>query len=89
MLGNCGRRGARHGMRLTWVQADFVRNGNAHQIMKMSASDTTQLWHAVVDNDFPSFNSVKKEHAPSQQLFPQPTTPSYQILSNSSTEGRL
>lgn len=26
--------------------------------MKMSKSDTTQLWHAVIDNDYPSFAKI-------------------------------
>ena len=46
---------ADHGAR---TQADFIRNGNANQIMKMSKEHTTQLWHAVVDNDLASFSSV-------------------------------
>lgn len=40
-------------------EADFVRNGNANQIMKMSKEDTTQLWHAVVDNDYASFTKIQ------------------------------
>ncbi|KOS20160.1 Autophagy protein 5 [Escovopsis weberi] len=39
-------------------EADFVRNGNANQIMKMSKEHTTQLWHAVVDNDFAAYSRV-------------------------------
>lgn len=39
-------------------EADFIRNGNANQIMKMSKEDTTQLWHAVMDNDFASYSRV-------------------------------
>ncbi|KHN96929.1 ATG5 protein [Metarhizium album ARSEF 1941] len=39
-------------------EADFVRNGNANQIMKMSKEHTTQLWNAVVDNDHASFAKV-------------------------------
>lgn len=42
-------------------EADYIRNGNANQIMKMSAEDTTQLWHAVLDNDFPSFHAINKK----------------------------
>jgi len=42
----------------TCWQADFIRNGNANQIMKMSKEHTTQLWHAVIDNDFASFSKV-------------------------------
>ncbi|KAJ6440450.1 ATG5 protein [Purpureocillium lavendulum] len=40
------------------AQADFIRNGNANQIMKMSKEHTTQLWNAVIDNDFASFSKV-------------------------------
>ena len=39
-------------------EADFVRNGNANQIMKMSKDDTTSLWHAVIDNDYAAFARV-------------------------------
>ncbi|QPH04826.1 autophagy protein 5 [Epichloe festucae Fl1] len=39
-------------------EADYVRNGNANQIMKMSKEDTTQLWNAVVDNDHAGFGRV-------------------------------
>ncbi|QUC16134.1 uncharacterized protein UV8b_00375 [Ustilaginoidea virens] len=39
-------------------EADFIRNGNANQIMKMSKEHTTQLWNAVVDNDHASFRKV-------------------------------
>ncbi|RDA93788.1 hypothetical protein CP533_0218 [Ophiocordyceps camponoti-saundersi (nom. inval.)] len=38
--------------------ADFIRNGNANQIMKMSKDHTTQLWHAVIDNDYASYALV-------------------------------
>lgn len=37
-----------------------MRNGNSHQIMKMSAEHTTQLWHAVLDNDYASFHTINK-----------------------------
>lgn len=40
------------------LQADFVRNGNANQIMKMSKEHTTQLWNAVIDNDYTAFNRI-------------------------------
>lgn len=40
------------------LQADFVRNGNANQIMKMSKEHTTQLWNAVVDNDYAAYAQV-------------------------------
>ncbi|KAF4125776.1 autophagy-related protein 5, partial [Geosmithia morbida] len=39
-------------------EADFIRNGNANQIMKMSKDHTTQLWHAVVDNDHSAFHRI-------------------------------
>ncbi|OAA76966.1 autophagy protein 5 [Akanthomyces lecanii RCEF 1005] len=39
-------------------EADFIRNGNANQIMKMSKGDTTQLWHAVIDNDYAAFARI-------------------------------
>ncbi|KAI1381025.1 autophagy protein Apg5-domain-containing protein [Hypoxylon crocopeplum] len=39
-------------------EADFVRNGNAHQIMSLSKDHTTALWNAVQDNDYASFNKV-------------------------------
>ncbi|UZP35915.1 hypothetical protein NXS19_003731 [Fusarium pseudograminearum] len=39
-------------------EADFIRNGNANQIMKMSKENTTQLWNSVIDNDHPSFNRI-------------------------------
>ncbi|KAF9767381.1 autophagy protein 5 [Fusarium sp. DS 682] len=39
-------------------EADFIRNGNANQIMKMSKENTTQLWNAVIDNDQASFNRI-------------------------------
>ncbi|OAQ62008.1 autophagy protein 5 [Pochonia chlamydosporia 170] len=39
-------------------EADFIRNGNANQIMKMSKEHTTQLWNAVIDNDHSSFAKV-------------------------------
>ncbi|KJZ79622.1 Autophagy protein 5 [Hirsutella minnesotensis 3608] len=40
-------------------EADFIRNGNANQIMKMSKEHTTQLWNAVIDNDYPSYAKVQ------------------------------
>ncbi|KAI1104509.1 autophagy protein Apg5-domain-containing protein [Jackrogersella minutella] len=39
-------------------EADFVRNGNAHQIMSLSKDHTTALWNAVQDNDYASFAKV-------------------------------
>lgn len=39
-------------------EADFVRNGNANQIMKMSKDDTAALWHAVIDNDYAAFAKI-------------------------------
>jgi autophagy-related protein 5 len=40
-------------------QADFIRNGNANQIMKMSKDHTTQLWNSVIDNDYSSFSRIQ------------------------------
>jgi len=31
-------------------EADFVRNGNAKQIMSMSKENSTALWNAVLDS---------------------------------------
>ncbi|KAJ9156147.1 Autophagy protein 5 [Pleurostoma richardsiae] len=42
-------------------EADFVRNGNAKQIMSMSKEHTTALWNAVQDNDYPSFAKVNSQ----------------------------
>ncbi|KAI1487510.1 autophagy protein Apg5-domain-containing protein [Biscogniauxia mediterranea] len=39
-------------------EADFVRNGNAQQIMSLSKENTTTLWNAVQDNDYISFSKV-------------------------------
>ncbi|KAI1266331.1 autophagy protein Apg5-domain-containing protein [Xylariaceae sp. FL1019] len=39
-------------------EADFVRNGNAQQIMSLSKENTTALWNAVQDNDYSSYNKV-------------------------------
>ncbi|KAL7798985.1 autophagy protein Apg5 domain-containing protein [Trichoderma ceciliae] len=39
-------------------EADFVRYGNANQIMKMSKEHTTQLWNAVIDNDYVAFSKI-------------------------------
>lgn len=39
-------------------EADFIRNGNAHQIMSLSKDHTTALWNAVQDNDYASFAKV-------------------------------
>lgn len=39
-------------------EADFVRNGNAKQIMSLSKENTTALWNAVQDNDYASFSKV-------------------------------
>ncbi|KAI0012339.1 autophagy protein Apg5-domain-containing protein [Xylariaceae sp. FL0662B] len=39
-------------------EADFVRNGNAKQIMSLSKEHTTALWNAVQDNDYSSFTKV-------------------------------
>ncbi|RYP64924.1 hypothetical protein DL771_008556 [Monosporascus sp. 5C6A] len=39
-------------------EADFVRNGNAQQIMSLSKENTTALWNAVQDNDYVAFSKV-------------------------------
>ncbi|KAK3989248.1 autophagy protein Apg5-domain-containing protein [Cladorrhinum sp. PSN332] len=39
-------------------EADFVRNGNAKQIMSLSKDDSTALWNSVQDNDFVSFSKI-------------------------------
>ncbi|KAK4190707.1 autophagy protein Apg5-domain-containing protein [Podospora australis] len=39
-------------------EADFVRNGNAKQIMGLSKDDSTSLWNSVVDNDYSSFARI-------------------------------
>ncbi|KAH7326074.1 autophagy protein Apg5-domain-containing protein [Stachybotrys elegans] len=39
-------------------EADFVRNGNANQIMKMSKEHTTQLWNSIIDNDYAAFSRI-------------------------------
>ncbi|RYP15665.1 hypothetical protein DL765_005559 [Monosporascus sp. GIB2] len=39
-------------------EADFVRNGNAQQIMSLSKENTTALWNAVQDNDYATFSKV-------------------------------
>ncbi|EMR72041.1 autophagy protein 5 [Eutypa lata] len=39
-------------------EADFVRNGNAQQIMSLSKENTTALWNAVQDNDYAAFSKV-------------------------------
>ncbi|KAL2889656.1 Autophagy protein 5 [Ceratocystis lukuohia] len=41
-------------------EADFVRHGNANQIMKMSKDHTTALWAAVRDNDLAAFTKVNQ-----------------------------
>lgn len=39
-------------------EADFIRNGNAKQIMSLSKDNTTALWNAVQDNDYSAFTKV-------------------------------
>ncbi|TFB04308.1 Autophagy protein 5 [Trichoderma ghanense] len=39
-------------------EADFIRYGNANQIMKMSKEHTTQLWNSVIDNDYAAFSKI-------------------------------
>lgn len=64
-------------------EADFIRNGNANQIMKMSKEHTTQLWNAVIDNDYPSFSPIHArllnaptalKHIPLRVYIPSTTT---------------
>ncbi|KAH8900982.1 hypothetical protein GQ53DRAFT_740131 [Thozetella sp. PMI_491] len=42
-------------------EADFVRNGNAKQIMSLSKENTTALWNTVRDNDFAGFTKVNSQ----------------------------
>ncbi|KAK3378603.1 autophagy protein Apg5-domain-containing protein [Podospora didyma] len=39
-------------------EADFIRNGNAKQIMSLSKEHTTALWNAVQDNDYAAFAKI-------------------------------
>ncbi|KAK4149960.1 autophagy protein Apg5-domain-containing protein [Chaetomidium leptoderma] len=39
-------------------EADFVRNGNAKQIMSLSKEHSTALWDSVQDNDYASFAKI-------------------------------
>ncbi|KAK4163634.1 autophagy protein Apg5-domain-containing protein [Cladorrhinum sp. PSN259] len=39
-------------------EADFIRNGNAKQIMSLSKDDSTGLWNSVVDGDYLSFARI-------------------------------
>ncbi|KAK4104354.1 hypothetical protein N658DRAFT_514261 [Parathielavia hyrcaniae] len=39
-------------------EADFVRNGNAKQIMSLSKEHSTALWNAVQDDDYASFSEI-------------------------------
>ncbi|KAK4179312.1 putative autophagy protein 5 [Triangularia setosa] len=39
-------------------EADFVRNGNAKQIMGLSKDDSTALWNSVQDNDYVPFSRI-------------------------------
>ncbi|PHH86442.1 hypothetical protein CDD83_10254 [Cordyceps sp. RAO-2017] len=64
-------------------EADFVRYGNANQIMKMSKAHTTQLWQAVVDNDGAAHAAVQARlldapvalrHVPLRVYVPAPPT---------------
>ncbi|KAM0285649.1 hypothetical protein ACHAQH_001355 [Verticillium albo-atrum] len=49
-------------------EADFTRYGTAKRIMSLSKADTSTLWHAVQDNDYPSFARI------SAHLLNAPTT---------------
>lgn len=41
-------------------EADFLRNGTAKGIMSLSKDDSTQLWNAVQENDFNTFNPISR-----------------------------
>ncbi|KAK3301438.1 autophagy protein Apg5-domain-containing protein [Chaetomium fimeti] len=41
-------------------EADFVRNGNAKQIMSLSKEHSTTLWNAIKDNDHAAFSKVNR-----------------------------
>ncbi|KAK5987170.1 Autophagy-related protein 5 [Cladobotryum mycophilum] len=65
-------------------EADFMRNGNANQIMKMSKDHTTQLWNAVIDNDYATYNRIHTrllnaptvlKHVPIRIYIPSSSTP--------------
>ncbi|SPN97725.1 probable Autophagy protein 5 [Cephalotrichum gorgonifer] len=66
-------------------EADFVRNGNANQIMKMSRADTNDLWNAVKDNDHATFTRINSrllnaptalKHVPLRIYIPSSPPPS-------------
>ncbi|KAM7199514.1 Autophagy protein Apg5 domain containing protein [Naviculisporaceae sp. PSN 640] len=66
-------------------EADYIRNGNAKQIMSLSKDHTTQLWNAVQDNDYASFVKINKhllntpvpiKNIPLRIYLPSPTTTS-------------
>lgn len=68
----------------TTTQADFVRYGNANQIMKMSKEHTTQLWNSVIDNDYAAFSKIHTrllnapatlKHAPIRIYIPSSPSP--------------
>lgn len=55
------------------AQADFVRNGNAQQIMSLSKENTTALWNAVQDSTAcPSLLPCPALPSPPLQLFFSP-----------------
>ncbi|KAK7419341.1 autophagy protein 5 [Neonectria magnoliae] len=65
-------------------EADFIRNGNANQIMKMSKDHTTQLWNSVMDNDQAAFNRINTrllnaptalKHVPVRIFVPSTSSP--------------
>ncbi|PTB69681.1 hypothetical protein BBK36DRAFT_150856 [Trichoderma citrinoviride] len=65
-------------------EADFVRYGNANQIMKMSKEHTTQLWNSVIDNDYAAFSKIHTrllnapatlKHAPIRIYIPSSPSP--------------
>ncbi|KAK0385020.1 hypothetical protein NLU13_7498 [Sarocladium strictum] len=70
-------------------EADFIRNGNANQIMKMSKDHTTQLWHSVIDNDYASFSRIQArllnaptalKHVPLRVYIPEAGAGSYRVV---------
>lgn len=79
-------------------EADFIRNGNANQIMKMSKEHTTQLWHAVIDNDFAAFSRINTrllnaptalKHVPLRVYIPELSSSSPSSLPSSSATGTV
>jgi autophagy-related protein 5 len=46
-------------------EADFLRNGSANAIMKLSKDDSTRLWNSVENYDQPTFFSIQNKLLPS------------------------